>query len=167
MINSCSTSISQIKYPTTISPPKPSILTQQITADFQLSQEAWNQLSKQINEIVDTNKLLKMQYSVHIKTDKHAETESQNLYKHKENFMMYLDDTFYQQAHTLSNLEYANLKLSNFAVKLHNCDPIIPLLDTGAKCSCILYQDLMTISDKGDIIRKTLCVILLLGQLQV
>ena len=39
----------QIKYPTTISPIKLPILTQQIMADFQLSQEAWNQLSSQMN----------------------------------------------------------------------------------------------------------------------
>ena len=54
MINTCrnasSTSpISQIKYPTTISPTRPPILTQQITTDFQLSQEAWNHLNKQMN----------------------------------------------------------------------------------------------------------------------
>ena len=49
----------QIKYPTTISPTKLSILTQQIMADFQLSPKAWNQLSNQMNEVVKTNKLLK------------------------------------------------------------------------------------------------------------
>ena len=41
-----STSISQIRYPTTICPTKLPILTQQITGDNKLSQEAWNQLSK-------------------------------------------------------------------------------------------------------------------------
>ena len=44
--------ISQIKYPISISPTKPLILRQQITADFQLSQETWNQLSNQIKEMV-------------------------------------------------------------------------------------------------------------------
>ena len=34
-----------IRYPTHISPVRPPILTQQITTDFQLSQEAWNKLS--------------------------------------------------------------------------------------------------------------------------
>ena len=41
-INSCSNSPTpQIKYPTTISPSKSTILTQ-IMADFQLCQEPWN-----------------------------------------------------------------------------------------------------------------------------
>ena len=44
---------------------KPPILTQQITADFQLSQKAWKQLSGQINEMVETKKLLKKQYREH------------------------------------------------------------------------------------------------------
>ena len=58
--NACSTSpIPQIRYPTTISPTKLLILTQQITADFQLSQEALNHLSNQMNDMVKTNKLLK------------------------------------------------------------------------------------------------------------
>ena len=47
----------QIKYPTTISPTKPPIFTQQIMADFQLPQEAWNHLSSQMNEMAETNKL--------------------------------------------------------------------------------------------------------------
>ena len=47
------------KYPTTMSPTKPPILTQKITADFQLSQEAWKQVSSQMNKIVETNKLSK------------------------------------------------------------------------------------------------------------
>ena len=56
----CSTSpISQIKYHRTNSPTMSPILTQQITADFQLSQEAWNQLSNQMNGMDKTNKLLK------------------------------------------------------------------------------------------------------------
>ena len=42
-----------------ISPTRLSILAQQIMADFQLSQEAWNKLNSQMNEMVETNKLLK------------------------------------------------------------------------------------------------------------
>ena len=41
-----------IKYATTMSHTKPPILTQQITADFQLSQEAWEQLSRQMSKMV-------------------------------------------------------------------------------------------------------------------
>ena len=57
--------VSLIKYPTTILPTKPPNLTQEITADFQLSQEAWKQLSSQMNEMVETNKLLKKVVRVH------------------------------------------------------------------------------------------------------
>ena len=32
--------------------------------------------------------------------------------------------------HTVSNLEYAKLKLSDFMVKFQNCDPIIAIFDT-------------------------------------
>ena len=49
----------QIRYPTKVLPTWPPMLTQQITADFQLSQEAWNQLSSQMNEMAEINKLLK------------------------------------------------------------------------------------------------------------
>ena len=48
-----------IRYPTPISLTRPPILTQQIIAYFQLSQDAWNKLSRQMNEIAKTNKLLK------------------------------------------------------------------------------------------------------------
>ena len=48
-----------IRYPTPISLARLSILAQHITADFQLSQEAWNKLSNQMNEMAKTNKLLK------------------------------------------------------------------------------------------------------------
>ena len=48
-----------IRYPTPITLVRPPLLTQQITADFQLSQEAWNKLSSQMTEIVEANKLLK------------------------------------------------------------------------------------------------------------
>ena len=65
-------------------------------------------------------------------------------------------DNFYQQTHKVSNLEYDKLKLSNFTVNLHECDPIIALFDTGATHSCISYQLFTKISDKVDVIRKTL-----------
>ena len=42
-----------------MSPTKPPISTQQITADLQLSQEAWKQLSSQMNKMVKTKKLFK------------------------------------------------------------------------------------------------------------
>ena len=48
-----------IRYSTPISQARPPVLTQQITADFQLSQEAWNKLSSQMTEMAETNKLLK------------------------------------------------------------------------------------------------------------
>ena len=54
------------------------------------------------------------------------------------------------------NLECAKLKLSNISVNVHECDPIIALSDTGDMCSCISYQLFMKISDKVDVIRKTL-----------
>ena len=42
-----------------MSPVRPPVLTQQITTDFQLSQEAWNKLNSQITDMEETNKLLK------------------------------------------------------------------------------------------------------------
>ena len=45
----------QIRYPTTIVLIRVPTLTQQITADFQLSQEAWDHLSIEMNEMVETN----------------------------------------------------------------------------------------------------------------
>ena len=54
-----SQTIEPIRYPTPISPVRPPIVTQQIMADFQLSQEVWNKLSGQMNEMAATNKLLK------------------------------------------------------------------------------------------------------------
>ena len=44
-----------IRYPTHMSPVRPSVLTQQITTDFPLSQEAWNKLSSQMTEMAETN----------------------------------------------------------------------------------------------------------------
>ena len=48
-----------IRYPSSISPVRPPVLTQQITTDFQLSQEVWNKFSSQMTEMAETNKLLK------------------------------------------------------------------------------------------------------------
>ena len=48
-----------IRYPSHMSPARPPVLTQQITADFQLLQEAWNKLSSQMSGMAETNKLLK------------------------------------------------------------------------------------------------------------
>ena len=74
--NRLSTSpVSQIKYPITISSAKPSILTQQITADFQLSQEAWNLLSSQMDEMVEANKTLKKAIQGTYKNDKNTKTK--------------------------------------------------------------------------------------------
>ena len=54
---------------------------------------------------------------------------------------------FYIQEHMISNIEYAKLKLSNFAVKILKNEPIIVLFDTGVTCSCIshhLFQKYLT-----------------------
>ena len=48
-----------IRYPTLMSPARLAVLTQQITVDFQLSQEAWNKLSSKMTEMAKTNKLFK------------------------------------------------------------------------------------------------------------
>ena len=48
-----------IRYPTPMSPTRLPVLTQQITADFQLSTEVWNKLIIQMSEMAETNKLLK------------------------------------------------------------------------------------------------------------
>ena len=64
----------------------------------------------------------------------------------------------YQSLHTVSNLEYAKLQLTNFVVKLQNCDPKIVLFDTGATCSCISYHLFTTMSHKVNFIKKTLKV---------
>ena len=48
-----------IRNPNTISPTRPTILTQHITVTFQLCQEAWDPLSNQMNEIAKTNRLIK------------------------------------------------------------------------------------------------------------
>ena len=65
---------------------------------------------------------------------------------------------FYQSIQTGSNLEYVKLKLSNFTVKLQNCNPVIALFDTGATCSCISYYLLIKIADKVNTVKKTLWV---------
>ena len=48
-----------IRYPTQISPARPPVLIQMITADFQLSHEAWNKLSSQMSKMAETSKLSK------------------------------------------------------------------------------------------------------------
>ena len=40
----------------------------------------------------------------------------------------------------ISNIEYAKLKLSHFAVKTLNSEPTIALFKTGATCSCIPHH---------------------------
>ena len=45
-----------IRYPTPMSPVRPLVLTQQITVDFQLLQEACNKLSSQMSEMPETYK---------------------------------------------------------------------------------------------------------------
>ena len=67
-------------------------------------------------------------------------------------------DEFYEQNHTISILEYAKLKLSNFAVKIPNTEPITALFDTGASCSCILQQVFKKIAYKINLIRNPLKV---------
>ena len=57
----------------------------------------------------------------------------------------WLDDSFYEQNYTISNLEHAKLKVSHFAVKLLSIEPITPLFDTWATCSCIFQQNFMKI----------------------
>ena len=68
------------------------------------------------------------------------------------------DNSFYRQVHSVSNLEYAKLKLSSFAVKLLDCKPITALFDTWATCSCILYHLFTKISGKVDMTQISLQV---------
>ena len=65
-------------------------------------------------------------------------------------------DKFYEQNHTISNLENAKLKLSDFACKILKTEPITALFDTEATCSCILQQIFKKITDKINLIRKPL-----------
>ena len=51
--------IELIRYPTQISPARLPVLTQQITAGFQLSQEDGNKVSSQMSEMTKANKLWK------------------------------------------------------------------------------------------------------------
>ena len=63
-IHNCPTNsqtIELIRYPTPISPTRSPILTQQITA------EIWNKLSSQMNEVAETNKLLKKAVKIPIR----------------------------------------------------------------------------------------------------
>ena len=62
------------------------------------------------------------------------------------------------KSNTISNLEYAELKLSNFAVKLLRTEPVTALFDTGATCSWISQQIFIKISDKVNMIMKPLKV---------
>ena len=48
-------------------------------------------------------------------------------------------------------MEYAKLKLSNFAVKCLDCELITALFDTGAMGYCISYHLFMKRSGKMDI----------------
>ena len=66
--------IKLIRCPTPISPTRLPILPQQITADFQLSQEAWNKLSSEMNEMAKTNKLSKKAVKSTYKTNKFTNT---------------------------------------------------------------------------------------------
>ena len=69
-----------------------------------------------------------------------------------------LDNNFYEQNHTISNLEYATVKLSNFVIEILSIEPIIALYDTGATCSCISHQLFMKISYGVDMTQKSLKV---------
>ena len=80
------TPISQIKYPITISPTKSSILNQQITAVFQLSKEAWNQLSNQMNEMFEFNKLSKKAVQGTYKNSQTCRNRIPKSFKHKGNY---------------------------------------------------------------------------------
>ena len=60
--------------------------------------------------------------------------------------------------HVISNLEYAILKLSNFAVRILKTEPITAPCDTGATCSYISKQVFQKIVDKINLIRKPLKV---------
>ena len=68
----------------------------------------------------------------------------------------WLDDSAYEQNHTISNSEYTKLKLSNFVVKILNTEPITALFDTGATCSCLSQQVFMKISNKVKMMKKPL-----------
>ena len=66
--------------------------------------------------------------------------------------------TVSEQNHTISNLEYTKLKLSNFAVKILKTEPITALFHTGATCSSLSQQICRMILDKINIIKKPLKV---------
>ena len=70
----------------------------------------------------------------------------------------WLDDIFYEQNHTIFNLEYAKLKMSNFAVKCLSIEPITALFATGATFSCISQQLFIKISNKVNMLKKSLKV---------
>ena len=60
----------QIRCHITLLPTSPPILTWQITAGFQLSQETWNHLSNQKSEMAETNRLIKKAVKICKKTYK-------------------------------------------------------------------------------------------------
>ena len=68
----------QNRYPTTILSTRPPILTQQITAHFQLSQEAWNHLSNLIDKTVNTNRLIMKAVKDTYKKLKNVQTHTAN-----------------------------------------------------------------------------------------
>ena len=70
----------------------------------------------------------------------------------------WLGDSFCGQNHTISNPEYENLKWSNFAIKLLSIEPITALFDTVATYSCISQQLFIKISDKANMVTKSLKV---------
>ena len=58
-------------------------------------------------------------------------------------------EKFYEQNHTISNLEYAKLNLTNVAIQILKTIPIAALFDTGAIRSCILQKNFEIIADKS------------------
>ena len=68
----------------------------------------------------------------------------------------WLDNSFYEQSYTISNLKYAKLKLSHFAVKILKTVPVTALFDTGATCPCISQQIFKKIADKINMIKRPL-----------
>ena len=70
----------------------------------------------------------------------------------------WLDNSFYEQNYIISNLEYANLILSNFAIKILKTEPITALFDTGATYSCVSQQIFRKIPDTINMTKKPLKV---------
>ena len=70
----------------------------------------------------------------------------------------WLNDSLCKQNHTIPNLEYEKLKLSNFAVNHFRTKPITALFNTGATCSWISQQIFRKICDKVNMMKKPLKV---------